>query len=144
MERLIVEYQEGDGFTYSCTVTVPVVFRSKEEFLIALEDLVNEKLQKHKELQEKHSEAQEKFTKTLQKSLSDKNKETEQTSFQELLTLQSEAYLQMREATHLHIGGQTFGIENFLINLVDGGFVAPTVSTLDDFFSQVEKDALNS
>jgi hypothetical protein len=38
MERFIVEYATGDGYTYSSTVTLPVVAESKEAFLLALED----------------------------------------------------------------------------------------------------------
>ncbi len=35
--RLIVEYGVGDGYTYSCTDTVPVVYESAEQFLVDFE-----------------------------------------------------------------------------------------------------------
>ena len=38
MEKLIVEYSVGDGFTYSATNTVPVLFSSKEEFIVTFEE----------------------------------------------------------------------------------------------------------
>ena len=65
MERLIVEIQEGDGYTYSCTNSVPVVFRSKEEFIIELEDTVMKALSNYKELEEKYEKAQQKFRDSL-------------------------------------------------------------------------------
>lgn len=40
MEKLIVQYNVGDTYTYSATETHPVLFSSKEEFIITLEDLV--------------------------------------------------------------------------------------------------------
>ena len=35
--RLIIEYQVGDGYTYSCDVTVPVVYESAEAFIVDFE-----------------------------------------------------------------------------------------------------------
>lgn len=40
MERFIVEHGTGDGCSYSCTVTLPVVAESRESFLQALEKAV--------------------------------------------------------------------------------------------------------
>lgn len=35
--RLVIEYQVGDGYTYSCDVTVPVVYESAEAFIVDFE-----------------------------------------------------------------------------------------------------------
>lgn len=32
LERLVVEYQNSDGYTFSCTVTVPVEYSSLADF----------------------------------------------------------------------------------------------------------------
>lgn len=32
LERIVVEYQNTDGFTFSCTTSVPVEYSSMEEF----------------------------------------------------------------------------------------------------------------
>ncbi|NCQ52157.1 hypothetical protein GW796_09750 [archaeon] len=42
MQRLIVKVQYGDGYTYSGENVIPVVFSSKEEFIITLEDKIQE------------------------------------------------------------------------------------------------------
>lgn len=36
--RLVVIYYEGDGYTYSCQNTVPVVYESAEAFAVDLEE----------------------------------------------------------------------------------------------------------
>jgi len=38
--QLIIEYEVGDGYTYSCTITEPVVYESAEAFLVDLEDAI--------------------------------------------------------------------------------------------------------
>jgi len=48
MQRLIVKVQYGDGYTYSGENVIPVVFSSKEEFIITLED----KIQENKKIQD--------------------------------------------------------------------------------------------
>jgi hypothetical protein len=35
--RLVIEYSVGDGYTYSCDVTVPVVYESAEAFAVDFE-----------------------------------------------------------------------------------------------------------
>jgi hypothetical protein len=35
--RLVIEYHDGDGCTYSCDVTVPVVYESAEAFAVDFE-----------------------------------------------------------------------------------------------------------
>lgn len=42
--RLIMEVEDGDGYTYSCTITYPIVAESPESALCELEELVNESL----------------------------------------------------------------------------------------------------
>jgi hypothetical protein len=37
--RLILEYSDSDGCTYSCTVTLPVVYESGEALLVDFEKL---------------------------------------------------------------------------------------------------------
>lgn len=37
--RLILEYENSDGYTFSCTNTIPVVYESAEKFLVDLMDL---------------------------------------------------------------------------------------------------------
>jgi hypothetical protein len=147
MERLIIEIQEGDGYTYSCTNSVPVVFRSKEEFIIELEDTVMKALSSYRELEEKYEKALQKFRDSLKnvgkQSISKfaKEKLANNENLSESSRLHKEStdlYLKMRDLTNINIGGQSFNIENFLVNLKDGEFISPTVYTLDEFFAQVE------
>ena len=35
--RLVIEYHDGDGCTYSCNVTVPVLYESAEAFAVDFE-----------------------------------------------------------------------------------------------------------
>lgn len=44
--RLIIEYTVGDGFTYSATNTVPVVYESAEAFIVDFEAFVKDKVAK--------------------------------------------------------------------------------------------------
>lgn len=36
--RLIVQYSEGDGYTYSCKRIIPIVYKSKEDFIFDFEE----------------------------------------------------------------------------------------------------------
>ncbi len=148
MERLIIEIQEGDGYTYSCTNSVPVVFSSKEEFIIELEDTVMKALSDYKELEEKYEKAQQKFRDSLKnvekQSISRFAKEKlankeNLSATAELHKVSSDLYLKMRDVTNINIGGQSFNIENFLVDLREGEFISPVVYTLDEFFASVEK-----
>lgn len=38
--RLVIHYTVGDGYTYSCDITTPVVYESAEKFLVDLEEAV--------------------------------------------------------------------------------------------------------
>lgn len=38
--RLVIEYSEGDGYTYCCTNTFPVEYESAEQLLVDIEDTV--------------------------------------------------------------------------------------------------------
>ena len=40
--RLVIEYTVGDGYTYSATETVPVVYESAEAFMVEFEQAVRD------------------------------------------------------------------------------------------------------
>lgn len=147
MERLIVEFEIGDGFTYSSTVTLPIVFSSKEEFLITLEDMVAYQFKKYEEIKDKYNKAREKYTKSLNAAISTKKKSPalEEKNLQELRDMyeySEDVYKELKETINVKIGGQIFNIENFLISLEEGVFCEPRVYDLDEYFNQAEQSCI--
>ena len=44
--RLIIQYDVGDGYTWSGTETIPVAYESGEAFIVEFEDFVKDKVGK--------------------------------------------------------------------------------------------------
>lgn len=144
MERLIIEFEIGDGFTYSSTVTFPVVYSSKEDFLIDLEDNVANQLAEYNKLKEQYNIAREKYTTSLNACISGKKKapaveEKKLKEIRYIFETSEEIYKELKDSTNVKIGGQIFNIENFLIDLEEGVFCSPCVYSLDEYFKQVEE-----
>jgi hypothetical protein len=153
MERLLVQVEYTDGFTFSTNDHVPVIFSSKEEFLITLEDTINDNLKQIKDLDQQHDAGQEKFKKLLSHHKKDKNMtEKDKAKLHEQLLdthkENDEIAEKIKNLRTIMLGGQEFELSSFLANSYEGDerieYVSlPQVFTLDEYFSHVEKN-LNS
>lgn len=155
MERLIVQIEQTDGFTYSCEDHIPVVFSSKEEFLITLEDTVN-KIQKdmkelNKLLESKHEKLQ-KLRFQVEKTNKEKAKNTLFEELREVMNETSELNSKISDIRNFNLGGQTFNFSQF-VSRDYGAYLGhgdqkeyinlPQVWTIDEYFAEVEKDLIS-
>lgn len=149
MERLILEYVHGDGFTYSCTNTVPIVYSSKEDALADLENiLLSHQIAEEafrKEL-ESHSTQIDEVRQKLIKLEGKKGKEKEiKKALDEFKDIQ-EGYCNIREfiASEFKFGGNIFQYSHFFYTDSDGRqqIDAPNIYTLDEFFQSVSEPSL--
>lgn len=148
MERLIVEVQYGDGYTYSAEDHLPVVFSSKEEFLITLEDTLKQVQEQLKAQNLVIETAQKKYKDALAKGQKTKNmKEKEQKLLQAEITEamhdSGTAVSARANMKNFVIGGQTFSYENFVSETYEKDekreyIHLPQVWTIDEYFAEVE------
>lgn len=149
MERLLVAIENTDGFTFSVTQHFPVVFSSKEEFLITLEDKIKEVQVTLKEQQQIHNDMDEKITKKLQKihktkNLSEKEGKELNAELQKMMLENGELHAEMNKMQNFTLGGQTFSLSDFISRSFDSKDTTeylnlPQVYTIDEYFSDVEK-----
>jgi hypothetical protein len=142
MEKLIVEYSVGDGFTYSATNTVPVLFSSKEEFIVTFEEkLIAQKKQlelfnkRHIELSNQRLEILKKISsfKNSKKSLKEQTQLVEKS--QQLHTAIVELHNNhITPLESLHIGGQKFYLDDFF---VEKEVFLPQVFTIEEWFANI-------
>jgi predicted nuclease with TOPRIM domain len=150
MERLLVAVENTDGFTFSVTEHIPVVFSSKEEFLITLEDKIKEIQEKLKEHQEVYDSDGEKIAKKLYKAQKEKNmseKEHDKLNgeIQKMMLENNALYAEMNQMQDFMLGGQTFSISDFVshgyeLDKREEYINLPQVYTLDEYFEEVEKN----
>jgi len=146
MERLLVAVENTDGFTFSVTEHIPVVFSSKEEFLITLEDKIKDIQKNLKEKQKVYDAGGEKIAQKHQKIQKEKKVHDEQYAELQKMMLENGAlYAEMEQMQKFTIGGQHFSISDF----VSSGYELdnreeyinlPEVFTLDEYFAEVEKN----
>ncbi len=142
MERLIIEYSEGDGYTYSCTNTFPLLYENKEKAISDLESL----LLQYQIDQEVLSKERETYFKKLQalsnsithlKSKKGKEKELEKAANDFLEFKKNNERLTTSEDTFT-FGGQELYYDHFFER--DGGeqtLIMPSIYTLDEFFKDL-------
>lgn len=142
MEKLVVEYSVGDGFTYSATNTVPVLFSSKEEFIIIFE----EKLIAQKKLLElfdkKHIELTNQRLEVLKKISSFKNSKKSLKEQTQLVEKAQQLHASIVELHNnditplesIHLGGQKFYLDDFF---VEKEVCLPQVFTIEEWFANI-------
>lgn len=152
MERLIMIYTVGDGFTYSAESTIPIIYTSKKD---ALEDLhlillgFEEKYmtyntdkeniqQQIKSLVMKISKAQ-KEDKILLKEKSGNN--TDLIDLKKEYLILSEKYTKLVIPSSFEFGGNDFEYQSF-IHFEDEkiNISLPNLYTVDEYFFYVEKN----
>lgn len=156
MERLIMEFSVGDGYTYSADVTYPIVYSSKEEALHDFEIMLIEKIDTlsslHKE-RESYYEENDTIRTQLQKissdkRMSDKDKEKKtQALYQSFTELRiqkiSPLEEKIKEVETISFGGQSFELHNFVYTKESNGqidYSLPNIFTLNEYFSSIENN----
>lgn len=156
MERLIMEFSVGDGYTYSADVTYPIVYSSKEEALHDFELMLIEKIDTLSVLnkeRESYYEENDNIRKQLQKissdkRMSDKDKEKKnQVLYQSFTDLRNQKISpleeKIKEAETLSIGGQSFDLYHFVYKKESNGeldYSLPNILTLNEYFSSIENN----
>lgn len=155
MERLIMEFTVGDGFTYSSEVTYPIVYESKDKALHDFEILLIEKIDILYNLNEDLYEYEEQscsLLKKLQKISADKRLNEKDKDKRRLAISQEFKHLQHNKITPLEkqikdtetflFGGQSFSLGQFVyIRDTDKhtDYCLPNIHTLDEYYSHIEK-----
>lgn len=156
MERLIMEFSVGDGYTYSADVTYPIVYSSKNDALNDFELMLIEKIDALSALYQTRNsyyETSDKLRNELQKIASDKrisekDKENKQKPLYESfhdLRIQKISPLEekIKETELIHFGGQSFELHNFVYRRESDqqfDYTLPNILTLNEYFSTIEKN----
>lgn len=112
--RLVIEYSEGDGYTYCCTNTFPIEYESAEQLLVDIEHACAEYLRREKERQDSRPD------------IAPGNA----ADFQEWV--EKYPYIQ----PEMRIGNRILWLTHFLEGDV---FVPPYVYTVDEWFNEHEQ-----
>ena len=140
MERLILQYPVGDGYTWSADITVPVFFESKEAFELYLLEAIEEyakKMQATVAARADMEEAIKPVRQQLQAIGKKKHSRKEALEQQYAELLRKRAEMENPESV-LQIGSHELNLGEFVEMRSDGEYRAhvPTVYTLDEFFAQ--------
>lgn len=156
MEKLLITLNHSDGYTYNSEETLPVVFSSKEEFIITLEDIVQGYLKESEEFQKESQKHQKKYDtareahshlidKQNRSKPNDKNyaqclKSTNE--FRQATDEFNEFFNTNKPKEEFQLGGQNFNFENFTYREEQDHrklhMEIPPVFTIDEFFSNVD------
>ena len=155
MQKLIIILNHSDGYTYSSEETKPVIYSSKEEFIIELEDLTTKYLKDikeyhskqekfdntHEKIREEHSKITDKKQRSKPNANIDKQEQETSKKFLQSFHDRSQFILENKPSDKFTLGGQDFEYENFFYT-DDARKVftvsIPTVQTLDEYFEEVE------
>lgn len=154
MQRLLVTLCHSDGYTYSSEKTVPVLFSSKEEFIIQAEDLVGDYLarkekyiEQNSKLQKEHRKISQEFAQVKDRVERSKPSEKNKQALDEASDKYMQSFEKMRKfqlenepSNQFVLGGYQFEVENFYYKNDAGKLVIsiPDVHTLDEFFYETE------
>lgn len=157
MERLIIEYTVGDGYTYSAEVTQPLFYSSKQDAIDDFELLLLSRI----DILDKHQNSKENdilhqsYHKNLEKlkeissnkRLSSDSKEKQSKKILEDINKNREDINNfdnfIKKQYELEFGGQTFDLSNFIYineNTKKYQYSLPNLYTLDEFFFHLEKN----
>ena len=155
MQKLIIILNHSDGYTYSSEETKPVIYSSKEEFIIELEDLTTKYLKDIKEYHSKqekfdntHEKIREEYSKITDKKQRskpnaniDKQEQEASKKFLQSFHDRTKFILENKPLDTFVLGGQDFSYENFYyMDERTKNFIVciPTVQTIDEYFEEVE------
>lgn len=146
MERFIIEYTVGDGYTWSAEFKQPIIYSSKQDILDDLELIILEHFDNYIQQQQIMLKLEEKrnvILKELQ-ALKDKNKpDTDkiEAKYKEFMNM-AQKMKEQRESfsEEFDFGGATFSYSDFYYKDDSGKMhvYMPTVYTLDELFAPVE------
>lgn len=155
MERLLITLSHSDGYTYSSEETKPVIYSSKEEFIIQLEDMTQNYLNAVKEYNKKQESYDKSYDAVRQdysriidkekrsKSNPELTKRIEEASkkMMEEITKKNDFVTQNKPSPTFSLGGQTFDFESFYYHDESRkNFIVsiPPVQTIAEYFEEVE------
>ena len=130
--RLIMHVESGDGCTYSCEEHFPIIFSSKEEFIIALEDKL---LQIQVELEEHNKKMQEHQVYLHPLFAKHKGINSASKKISAALVLMGELQQEQHNLQRFLLGGMVLSAKMFMQN---SKISLPDVFTLDEYFQDVE------
>lgn len=146
MERFIIEYSVGDGYTWSGEFKQPIIYSSKQDILDDLELIILEHIDsyaKQRTIMLQLEEERNVILKELQ-VLKNKNKpDTNQieAKYQEFMDM-AQKMKEQRESfsEEFDFGGATFSYSDFYYKDESGKMhtYMPTVYTLEELFAPVE------
>jgi hypothetical protein len=116
MMRLLVEYEVTDDYTYSYTVTIPVIYESAEAFLCILEQAVKMYIVEYLKYQKENEKYFDRRNLTGEIKIAPVPPNDE-----------------------LQLGKNKLWLSCF-IDSVENKFSAPQVFTIDEFFKELEDD----
>lgn len=156
MERLIMEFTVGDGYTYSSEVTYPILYSSKEDAVSDFELLLLENIQILSHLEKERDKLYEKNTSMLEKirSISSDKRMSEKDKQKNSATL-SQEWQDFREnqlkplddkisaLQKIDFGGQLFDLSDFVYHKENDqtmDYVMPNIMSLNDYYSTPENN----
>lgn len=141
MQRLILMIEQGDGYTYGYQEAFPIVYRSKEEFLIALEDKLIE-TQAELEKQQKVINSKQEEIRLL--IAYNKRKDAKGIGYSEklapLMVENGQLCVKLSETTYFMLGGQRLNMSFFGYSEENKSWQMPEILTLDEYFAEVENN----
>ncbi len=145
MQRLMMEYSVGDGYTFSCENTLPFIYENKEKAIDDLETFVLEYLvQKNKvkndvaALQLIGNALVVKLKKAQNNKQNSKPLDDLREAWAQNFQLQNEAQKQIKD--EILFGGQTIYLSHFVSDDGKENIEMPIIYTLDEFYAAVERN----
>jgi hypothetical protein len=152
MERLIMEYSVGDGYTYSSEVTYPIIYKDKPSAINDLELLVLKHLDDMENHTAKLDKLAEKQNNLFKKIQNKENKSKKGEPNDPIWTQLSEINAKIMEQEKLFsnefiFGGTSLEYSNFYY-MPEGtnkyNLSLPTISTLDEFYASAQATLSNN
>ena len=132
LQRLVVVYHVGDGCTFSCEVTRPVVFEDKTLFQLNLEEAITAQAKTLAEYQEKYMELSMEWQNQARQAWNAPKKKVAEIQDRVAAIQEKQRALREQEPTStVTVGGQTFDVTDFTNGST---YIEPTVYTVDEWF----------
>lgn len=146
LQRLIIEYAIGDGYTYSATMTCPFIYKNKQEAIDDLTLILLDYPEKIKEFKEENSllfEASQTSLKALNTFINkDKKNNKNLDNLKKDAENKQQLYLEQQKTkpSFFDFGGITLEYDYFLYQDDKSNFniVLPEIFTLDEYYYEVE------